>query len=115
MALTSAVDHLGLCVKETGFTVAMAIEAFESGILTLEDTDGLQLTWGNVDALLALIRKIAYREKGIGDLLANGVMRASQRIGKGAENMAVYFKNGIAPHTVSYTHLDVYKRQDPMG
>lgn len=98
MALTSAIDHLGLCTKETGFTVAMAIEAYEAGLLTEEDTDGLELTWGNVDAVLELLPKIATRKGKIGNLLADGVMRASKAIGHGAEQMGVYFKNGIAPH-----------------
>ena len=98
MALTSAIDHMGLCTKESGFTLAMAIEAFEAGILTLEDTDGLEMTWGNVDAVLEAIRRIAHREGKFGNLLAEGAMRASKAIGHGAENMAVYFKNGIAPH-----------------
>lgn len=98
MALTSAIDHLGLCTKETGFTIAMAMEAFEAGILTLEDTDGLEMTWGNVDAVLEALKRIAHREGKFGNLLAEGVMRASKAIGNGAENMGVYFKNGIAPH-----------------
>lgn len=98
MALTSTLDHMGLCTKETGFTISMAIEAYETGILTKEDTDGLELTWGNVDAVLELLKRIAHRDGKFADLLAEGVMRASKAIGNGAERMGIYFKNGIAPH-----------------
>ena len=70
MALTSAIDHNGLCTKETGFTVAMAIEAYEAGILTKEDTDGLELTWGNVDEVLKLINRIGHREGAFANIMA---------------------------------------------
>ena len=84
-------DFLGLDGISAGNTVGFAMELYERGILTKEDTDGIDLTWGNPDALIELIKKIAYRE-GIGDILAEGVRRAAQKIGKGAERYAVHVK-----------------------
>jgi len=72
----------------TGTTVAFAIECFENGILTKEDTDGLELTWGNAKAIVELVKKIINRE-GIGDILADGCDIAAKQIGKGSENFAM--------------------------
>jgi aldehyde:ferredoxin oxidoreductase len=67
------------------------MELFEKGIITKKDTDGLELTWGNENALITLVKKIAFRE-GIGDILAEGVKRAAEKIGKGAEYYAMHIK-----------------------
>ena len=64
----------------TDATVAFAIECFENGIITKEDTDGLDLRWGATDAIVALVDKIGRRD-GFGDILADGVARAAERIG----------------------------------
>lgn len=64
----------------TGATVAFAIECFEKGILTTEDTDGLELTWGNSRAIVELVKKIINRD-GIGDILADGSKVAAEKIG----------------------------------
>ncbi len=72
----------------TGATVAFAIECFENGILTKEDTDGFELTWGNAKAIVELVKKIINRE-GIGDILADGCDIAAKQIGKGSENFAM--------------------------
>jgi aldehyde:ferredoxin oxidoreductase len=69
--------------------MAFAIECFEEGVLTRADTDGLELRWGDSRALEELLRRIVARE-GIGDLLADGVKRASKRLGKGSYRMAVH-------------------------
>ncbi len=65
----------------TGATIAFAMECFENGILTEEDTNGLKLTWGNSKAIVELVKKIIKRE-GIGDVLADGSKIAAERIGK---------------------------------
>ena len=75
----------------TGVTIAFAMECFENGLLTLKDTDGLELRFGNDRAVIQLIHKIANRE-GIGDLLAEGTRRAAERIGGGAERFAMHTK-----------------------
>jgi aldehyde:ferredoxin oxidoreductase len=82
-------NRAGLDTISAGTTVAFAIECFENGILNLEDTDGIELRWGSGPAIVALTEKIARRE-GLGDVLADGVKRAAERIGRGAEKFAVH-------------------------
>lgn len=88
---TELCDRYGLDTISTGVTIAWAMECYERGILTREDTGGLDLRFGNAEAQLALIPMIARRE-GIGDLLADGVRRASQRVGGGSEEFAMHVK-----------------------
>ena len=80
----------------TGATIAFAMECFENGLLTLQDTDGLELRFGNDQAMIQMIEKIAKRE-GIGDLLAEGSWRAAQKIGQGAERFAMHVKGQECP------------------
>ncbi|MFQ6057278.1 MAG: aldehyde ferredoxin oxidoreductase family protein [Anaerolineae bacterium] len=84
-------DELGVDSISTGAAIGFAFELYEKGLLTMEDTGGLELTWGNYGAALELIRLIAFRQ-GIGDLLAEGVKRAAERMGKGAERYAMHVK-----------------------
>ncbi|MEM2260291.1 MAG: aldehyde ferredoxin oxidoreductase family protein [Candidatus Methanomethylicaceae archaeon] len=84
-------DNYGIDTISAGVSIAFAIEAFERGILTTKDTDGMELKWGDEKVLMELIRKISFRE-GIGDLLAEGVKIASERIGKGSEEFAIHIK-----------------------
>jgi len=79
-------DDLGIDTISTGVTASFAMECYEKGLL--KDTDGLKLHFGNGEALLKLIKKIAYR-KGIGDLFAQGTRRASKIIGQGSEYFAI--------------------------
>ena len=72
-----------------GCVMAFAIECYENGIITKEDTDGIELTWGNHQALVAILEKMCKRE-GIGNILADGVKVAAEKIGKGAEEYAVH-------------------------
>ena len=67
------------------------MECFENGLLTAEDVGGIDLRFGNDEAMLKVIELITRRE-GIGDLLAEGTARAAQRIGKGAQEFAVQVK-----------------------
>jgi aldehyde:ferredoxin oxidoreductase len=80
----------------TGACIAFAMECYEHGILTSEDCDGLELTWGNTEVLIPLIHRIARRE-GIGDLLANGVKRAAEKIGKDSQRFALHVKGQELP------------------
>ncbi len=82
------VDDLGLDSISTGVVVSFAMEAFEKGVLTLKDTDGIELRFGNEKALFSIIEKIAYR-KGVGNLLAEGTKRASEKIGKNSGYYAI--------------------------
>ena len=81
----------GLDSISAGSTIAFAMEAFERGILTRADTDGVELRFGNADAMLQMLEKIARRE-GLGDILAEGSRIAGQRIGGGAERLAMHAK-----------------------
>jgi aldehyde:ferredoxin oxidoreductase len=80
----------------TGATIAFAMECFEHGLIGLEDTDGLDLRFGNVEAMLAMIEWIAKR-KGLGKLLAEGVMRAAEKIGGDAHFFALHVKGQELP------------------
>ena len=84
-------DDLGLDTISTGSSIGFAYELYEKGLLTRKDTDGLELTYGNHAAMLALVKKIGLRE-GFGNLLAEGSMRAAAAIGKGAEDYAIHVK-----------------------
>ena len=75
----------------TGGVIAFAMECFENGLLTTKDTGGIELKFGNAEAMLKLIELIAKRE-GIGNLLSKGVAQAAQEIGKGAEKFAMHVK-----------------------
>ena len=79
-----------------GVTVSFAMECFENGLLTTKDTGGLELRFGNADAMLKLLELIGRRE-GIGDLLAEGTKRAAAQIGKGAEEYAMHVKGVDIP------------------
>ncbi len=80
----------------TGVTIAFAMECFENGLLTTKDTDGIELRFGNAEAMLKTIDLIAKRE-GIGDLLAEGATRAAQKIGKGTMEFAMQVKGYEIP------------------
>jgi aldehyde:ferredoxin oxidoreductase len=71
-------DELGVDTISTGNIVGAVIEGYEKGILSLSDLDGEEITWGDEDSILELIRKIAYRQ-GIGDILADGSRRIIEK------------------------------------
>lgn len=84
-------DEWGIDTISAGGVIAWAMECYEKGILTKADTDGLELKFGNAEAVFRLIEKIAKKE-GIGALLADGVKRAAQKVGKGSEKWAIHVK-----------------------
>lgn len=88
-------NRYGFDTISAGTVVSFAMELYEKGIITRQDTDGLELTWGNHQAMVALMEKMAKRE-GFGDVLADGVKLAAQRIGKNAEQYAMHVQ-GEAP------------------
>jgi len=83
-------DELGIDSISGGNVVAFALECFEKGILT-EAEVGRKVAWGDLESVVYLLEKIARRE-GIGDLLAEGVKRASEKLGKGSEKFAIHIK-----------------------
>lgn len=100
--LASIAKASELCNKNTldsistGVSIAFAMECFEKGLLTTEDTDGLDLSFGNTAAMLKTIELIVNRE-GIGDLLAEGVVRAAEKIGPEAAQFAMAIKGQELP------------------
>jgi aldehyde:ferredoxin oxidoreductase len=77
-------NRLGLDVITTGECIAWAMELFAKGALTKKDTGGLDLEWGNVEAVFELVRRIARRE-GFGDALADGVKKAAEKLKIGSD------------------------------
>lgn len=86
--INELLNRAGMDSISAGSTVAFALECYQHGLLTKADTDGLELTWGNTPAIVALVKKMIARE-GIGDLLADGSRVAARKIGKGAEQYAI--------------------------
>jgi len=95
--LTREADRLGMDCNEASWTIGWAIECFEKGVFTTRETDGIELRWGNVEGVRELLNRIARREGYLGDLLADGVMRASRRVGGEAADWAVYAQKGVTP------------------
>ncbi|MCD6323573.1 MAG: aldehyde ferredoxin oxidoreductase family protein [Desulfurococcales archaeon] len=89
-------DNLGLDTISAGVTIAWAMEAFERGLLTKDDTDGLELRFGNGEAAAEALKRMAYREGKLGKLLADGVKRASEALGKESWKFALHVK-GMEP------------------
>lgn len=103
--LDNLCSRLGLDVISTGAAIAFAMDLYQRGILTSEDTGNLELRWGNGEVMETLIRQIAYQE-GFGAMLSGGVRRAAQIIGNGAER--------FAPH-VKGLELSAYHPREIMG
>ncbi|MGB9976282.1 aldehyde ferredoxin oxidoreductase family protein [Thermovenabulum sp.] len=91
IALDKLCDDLGLDTISTGSSIGFAYELYEKGIISKDDTGGLELIYGNDEPLVKLIKQIAYRE-GFGDILADGTREAAKKIGKGAEKYAIQVK-----------------------
>ena len=86
----------GLDTISTGVTIAWAMECFEQGLLSKEDTGGLELHFGNAQAMTTLVEQIAHRQ-GFGDLLAEGSLRAAKRIGRETDRYAMQVKGQEVP------------------
>jgi aldehyde:ferredoxin oxidoreductase len=80
----------------TGVAIAFAMECYEHGIITREDTGGVELVWGSAEAVEQMVHLIGRRE-GIGQLLGEGVKRAAERLGRGAERFAMHAKGQELP------------------
>ena len=94
--LATLADRMGIDGNETGWIMGFVMEAYEHAILNRNDLDGLDMTWGNGSAVEQLLLKITRRE-GIGDLFADGVMRAARKIGGAAIEMAIHAMDGTTP------------------
>ncbi len=98
LALNSDLDSLlyanhlcnqyGLDTISAGATIAFAIECYENGLISKEDTDGLDLRWGNAEAIIEMLHKIGKKE-GIGELFGDGIRRAAEKLGGRAWEFAM--------------------------
>ena len=84
-------QQFGMDYASADGSIAFAMELFQRGIITAKDTDGLELRWGNEDATIAMLHKIAFRD-GFGDVLAEGSTKAAKMIGKGSERYVMVTK-----------------------
>jgi aldehyde:ferredoxin oxidoreductase len=84
-------DKYGMDTTGAGGAIAFAMELWEKGIISGKDTGGINFSWGNKETIIDMINKIAKKE-GFGALLAEGVMRAAEKIGKGAKEYAMHVK-----------------------
>jgi aldehyde:ferredoxin oxidoreductase len=87
--INELLNRAGMDSISAGNTVAYAMECYENGLITLEDTGGIELTWGNSGAVIELLKKMISRE-GIGDILADGVKRAVEIIGPESAKYAMH-------------------------
>jgi aldehyde:ferredoxin oxidoreductase len=86
----------GLDTIGVGTTIAFAMDCYENGVLTDKDTGGIELKFGNAEAMMKMVEMIAKRE-GIGDVLAEGVKRAAEKFGPGAAEYAMQIKGQELP------------------
>lgn len=103
-------NKYGLDTISAGAIISFAMECFEKGLITTDDTDGIELTWGNHQSMMEMVRKIGERE-GFGELLGEGVKRAAERIGGTASEYAMHVKGlefpahdprALASHVLGY-------------
>ncbi|MBI4289500.1 MAG: hypothetical protein HY671_13875 [Chloroflexi bacterium] len=94
--LANEVDRLGMDTNESGWLIGFVMECYEKGLITKKDTEGLELKWGNAEAALQMLHKVANRQ-GLGNILAEGLMRGSQKLGGEAAKLAIYTQKGNTP------------------
>ncbi|MCK5514794.1 MAG: hypothetical protein KAJ00_09870, partial [Deltaproteobacteria bacterium] len=87
-------NQLGLDLIEFASGMAVVMEWYEKGIVTEKDLDGIQLTWGNHEAMAKMMEKVAFRQ-GVGDVLAEGIVKASRQFGKEAEAYVSHSKGMV--------------------
>jgi aldehyde:ferredoxin oxidoreductase len=84
-------NRYGLDTISTGGVIAFGMEAYEKGLITREDTEGIELRWGKTEALIEMIKKIAQKQ-GFGEILGRGVKGASEKLGKNSIEFAMHIK-----------------------
>jgi len=84
-------NQLGLDGDNAAVAISWAFECYENGIISKQETGGLPLNWGDPKALIEMLKKLAYR-KDFGHILAQGVKRASQKLGRGSKEFAIHIK-----------------------
>ena len=86
------VNQFGMDNLETGSLISWAMELYELGIITKKETDGLDLSWGNDEAVLEMVERICYRKGWLGDTLADGGIPAAKKIGKNSFDYLIQVK-----------------------
>jgi len=94
-------NRAGIDTISAGATIAFAIECYENNLISKDDTDGLELTWGNSEAIITLLNKMINRE-GFGDLLADGSKIAAEKLGKGSEYAMHSMGQELGMHSPKY-------------
>lgn len=94
--LNEICNNLGLDTISAGATIGYVIECYENGLLSKEDTDGLEMTWGNAEAIIAMTEKMGKRE-GFGDVLADGIRVAWEKLGRIGTEYAIHIDGEEAP------------------
>jgi aldehyde:ferredoxin oxidoreductase len=89
-------NRYGIDTISVGMTIAFAMECFERGLINLDDTGGIELSFGNAEAVIEIIERIAFR-KGFGEYLADGVKKAAERLGGQALSCALHIKGQEIP------------------
>jgi len=97
LILSNLLTLLGLEGNEAGFLVSMVMELYEKGVLTREQTDGLDLNWGNTKAVATLLERISRREGAFAAMLAAGTVRAAEALGEEARQCGIYTFKGHSP------------------
>lgn len=110
-------NKAGLDTISTAVAISFAIECYENGLITKEDTDGIEMTWGNHASIVAMTEKIA-KEEGFGAILSQGVEKAAAIIGKGSEKYAIHVGGqGLPAHDpkLGYHFATLYRMDATPG
>ena len=94
--LNEICNNVGIDTITLGSTIGFAIECYENGLITKDQTDGLELTWGNAEAIVELAEKIGKRE-GVGEIFADGVAAAQKKLGNAGAEYAVHVQGEEIP------------------
>ena len=89
-------NEYGLDTISTGAVIGFAMDCYDNGMISREEADGLDLSWGNAETIIELVKGIASRE-GLGRVLGEGVRHAAQEIGKGSDRLAIHVKGLEGP------------------
>ena len=92
--MNNMANHYGLDLIEFGQGIAVLMELYEKGIVASSDLDGIEMTWGNYEAMMQMMEKIVFR-KGVGDILAEGIVRAAPHFGNDAEKYVSHSKGMV--------------------
>lgn len=84
-------NQLGLDGDNAAQSISWAFECYERGLITQKETDGFELQWGNYEAMIAMLKKLAHRD-GFGNFLADGARRAAEKLGRGSSDFVVHVK-----------------------